>query len=276
MLVRLIRPFALCLCLGLAWAAVPAAQETGSAAANWQRIFAAAQRRGVSEEQLLPLLKRMDRLATQGLPTDWFTDQVVEGLAKGVAVSLVLDRAAVLEDRLLTSRTWIEDLKARGVDGTKAVEGRTAVEDLAESLVTAPLQRSDLDLLQSWINTRSLPRLLAAADALSHMRQMNVAEGTVERLFRSLPESVSDVEVRYLNSALAAGRRRGLSDDQVAAELVSQVRKGGRPSEFTRGLLTGSTGSSGGAFQGAPGGRPVSGTPPGPGGPGGQRGGGRK
>ncbi|MEW6757624.1 MAG: hypothetical protein AB1347_05330 [Acidobacteriota bacterium] len=274
MLVRLTRPVALC--LALVWAAAPAAHETGSAAAaNWQRIFAAAQRRSVAEAQLLPLLKRVDRLTTQGLPTDWFTDQVVEGLAKGVAVPLVLDRAAVLEDRLVTSRSWIEDLKGRGVDGTRAAEGRTAVEDLAESLVTAPLQRSDLDLLQSWMNTRSLPRLLAAADALSHLRQMNVAEGTVERLFRSLPDTLSDAEVRYLNMALAAGRRRGLSDDQVAADLASQVRKGGRPSEFTRGLLTGSAGASGGAFQGAPGGRPVPGTP-GPGGPGGQKGGGRR
>ncbi|MFZ5985084.1 MAG: hypothetical protein ACOYXN_12055 [Acidobacteriota bacterium] len=274
MFVRLMRPFALC--LTLAWAAVPWAHETGNAAAaNWQRIFAAAQRRGVAEDQLLPLLKRVDRLTTQGLPTDWFTDQVVEGLAKGVAVPLVLDRAAVLEDRLVTSRAWIEDLKGRGVDGTRAVEGRTAVEDLAESLVTAPLQRSDLDLLQSWMNTRSLSRLLAAADALSHLRQMNVAEGTVERLFRSLPDTLSDAEVRYLNTALSAGRRRGLNDDQVAADLASQVKKGGRPSEFTRGLLSGSSGSSGGAFQGAPAGRPVSGTP-GPGGPGGQKGGGRK
>jgi hypothetical protein len=262
--------------LALAWAACPAAHESGSpAAANWQRIFSAAQRRGVAEDQLLPLLKQVDRLTTQGLPTDWFTDQVVEGLAKGVSVPLVLERASLLEDHLATSRTWIEDLKSRGVDGARTVDGRTAVEDLAESLVTAPIQRADLDRIQSWMNTRSLPRLLAAADALSHLRQMNVPEGTVERLFRSLPETLSDAEVRFLNTAVSAGRRRGMSDDQVAADLASQVKKGGRPSEFTRSLLAGPSGAAGGAFQGPPGGRPASGSS-GTGGPGGQRGGGRK
>ena len=59
--------------------------QPAPAAAARERILGTAQRKGEPESVVAPILARLDRLASQGLPTDRFASIMVEGLSKGAS-----------------------------------------------------------------------------------------------------------------------------------------------------------------------------------------------
>lgn len=273
----------------------PLAQEAPARASDMGRILAAAGRARLPESDLVPVLAGLDRLGSEGLPTERYTGRVVECIAKRAPGSLLQQRADRMVEETRAARLLVENLRTKGLqeesgDHPVAYEW-SPVEDLADTLDTGVLTAGDLARVREALHTDSLSRVLAGAEVLAHLRAMKVGDRSALMVLGAVPPSLSDGEIRRLPAAFFVARRCGLPDADVLQKLFRQLGDGAKPSALMRqwaqeaGLRGPGMGPGAGRGMGGPGfGRGTTGGEPGSfggagssagdGGPGGGSGGG--
>lgn len=238
---------ALILAAGGAWGQ----DATGPSAAGLDRIRTAAARKGVPESTIAPLLSRVNRLASEGLPTGRFIDVMVEGISKGASPQALTERADSLDAALVNAQRSLGQVEGRGMKDDFTGSGRNPIEDLSES-IEAGLKNGDLEEVKANLQTESLSRLLAGADALAHLRAARFPAPAAERLLKAVSARTPDSEIRLLTLAVLSGRKQGLSDDAIAATMGRQMKGGMVPSAVagTWGMKEGKDGAMQGMGQG--------------------------
>lgn len=197
------------------------------------RIKAAAQRKGISDSALAPVLSRLNELAAKGLPTGRFTGLMVEGIAKGVDLRLLLERGDAVALSLSRAKAMVQQLEADGARDDFSPQGHDPVEDLSES-VEAGLSSHDLETLQALLGRGSLSRVLAGADALSRLRAARFPEGAALRLLKAVQPDTPENEIRFLTSAVLSGRKQGLPDDAIVTAVGRRMKGGMMPSAVAK------------------------------------------
>ena len=198
------------------------------------RIRAAAVRVGLSSDQIAPALAGLSRLEADGLPTGRYTDRIVEFIAKRGGPEMLAARSRKLEQETRSAKEILADPSVSELSSPdQAPSGWDPIEDLADALQSSPMSPEDLLDVGKNLNSESLPRILAGADALAHVRRMGLEDELARRLLSSARQ-LAEAEIRAFPSALFTGRRCGMEDGEIVQEVIKQVEKGKTPSEIAK------------------------------------------
>ncbi len=211
-----------------------AAQAPESSPTPMGRILAASQRASTPEQALIPVLAGLDQLDAAKLPTDRYTERMVECISKGAPADRLKARSEQMAQETAAARVLVDGLKAQGLKEAGADYEWSAVEDLADTLDTGEITGADLASVQKAVRSDQLPRVLAGAEALAHLRVMRVGDKSALMLLQSVPAGLSNAEIRRLPAAFFVGRRCGMADADVLQALVRQVAAGAQPSALMR------------------------------------------
>jgi hypothetical protein len=197
-----------------------------------ERILAAAQRSGMPEPAIAPALAGLDRLQAEGLPTARYVDRMVECAAKGAPPERLKGRAERLARGTESAGRLVEGLRSEGLKDRSDAYEWSAVEDLADTLDTGSILPADLSALRRALKTDLIPRVLAGAEALAHLRSLRVEDAAVMKLLETAPAALSGGEIRRLPSAFFVGRRCGKTDPEILQALSRQMALGEAPSKL--------------------------------------------
>jgi hypothetical protein len=214
----------------LALLAIPVArvaQEPVSTDLN--RLFAAARRAGLQEADLLPVLDTLGQLQAQSLPTGRYVEKALECMAKGCAPAVLAERAKSVAGQTQSAGRLVRELEDAGLKGGAVPGGDNPVEDLADTLQTAPLTAADLAEIRKALKTDQFQRVLAGADAFAHLGRQRVEAPAAFQLLSAAPAKLPDRDLRFLPRAFCMGRRAGLQDAEIQKALVRGMAKGASP-----------------------------------------------
>lgn len=211
------------LAIPLAWAA----REPASA--DLTRLFGAARRAGLQEADLLPVLDTLGQLQAQSLPTGRYVEKTLECMAKRCTAETLAARAKSVAEQTRSAARLLRELEATGLKQVADAAGQNPVEDLADTLQTAPLTAEELAEIRKALKTDQLPRVLAGADAFAHLGRQRVDVAAAFQLLSAAPAKLPDRDLRFLPRAFCMGRRAGLSDADVQQALARGMAKGTSP-----------------------------------------------
>ncbi len=225
------RVFVFLLILGLAATAPFAQRDEGT---DLGRLLAAAERSNLPEASLVPVLSGLDRLQQENLPTRRYVARMVECLAKR-APSPFLEKLSVrLVEETRAARLLVDGLKAKGLKDNGAAYHWSATEELADTLDTGPVSPQDLNALARELKTDRLPRVLAGAESLAHLRALGLRDRDAHGLLAAMPRDLPDAEILKLPYVFLVGRRCGVGDADVMRMLLRTAPKGEAPSALAR------------------------------------------
>ncbi len=260
------------------------------------RLLAAAERSGMPEASLVPVLSGLDQLQQEKLPTQRYVSRMVECLAKRAPSAFLETLSARLVEETRAARLLVDGLKAKGLKDDGAAYHWSATEELADTLETGPISPGDLNALVRELRTDRLPRVLAGAESLAHLRALGLRDRDAHGLLAAMPADLPDSEILKLPYVFLMGRRCGVADADVMRSLLRYAPTGVAPSSLAvkwarqaglggPGLRNGpawghgvgpggttGTGSPGSGREGGPGGSAGRENPGGAGGPGGSGG----
>jgi hypothetical protein len=221
--------FAWLTCVGEVMAQAPPSSSTT------ERIRATAKRSSLPEEALAPVLAGLARLEGEGLPTERFADRMVECIAKRAQAGAIQSRAQRIEQDTRSARTLLRTAQSEGlVPPSPPAEEKGFIEDLADALQSSPLAPQDLGEVRRLLKSDAIPRILAGADSLAHLRRMGLEEPLIRKILAACPPPLPDEELRTFPSTLFTGRRCGMKDTGITADIVKHLAGGGKPTELTQ------------------------------------------
>jgi hypothetical protein len=213
--------------LGFAMSALSAQRDAGT---DLGRLLAAAERSGLPEASLVPVLSGLDRLQQENLPTRRYVSRMVECLAKRAPSPFLEKLSARMVEETRAARLLVDGLKAQGLKDDGAAYHWSATEELADTLVTGPVSPADLNALVRELKTKRLPRVLAGAESLAHLRALGLRGRDAHGLLAAMPADLPDAEILKLPYVFLVGRRCGVADADVMRMLLRCARTGVRPS----------------------------------------------
>ncbi len=207
---------------------LPAQQKTTGT--DLGRLLATAERSHLPEASLVPVLSGLDSLQRENLPTERYVSRMVECLAKRAPNEFVRKLSERLVEETRAARLLVDGLKARGLKDENAAYHWSAVEELADTLETGPIAPADLAALVRELKTGRLPRVLAGADSLAHLRALGLRDRDAHGLLAAMPADLPDSEILRLPWVFLVGRRCGIADADVLRNLLRLSPSGVRPS----------------------------------------------
>jgi hypothetical protein len=215
--------------LGFAMSALSAQRDAGT---DLGRLLAAAERSGLPEASLVPVLSGLDRLQQENLPTRRYVSRMVECLAKRAPSPFLEKLSARMVEETRAARLLVDGLKAQGLKDDGAAYHWSATEELADTLVTGPVSPADLNALVRELKTKRLPRVLAGAESLAHLRALGLRGRDAHGLLAAMPADLPDAEILKLPYVFLVGRRCGVADADVMRSLLLYAPKGVAPSSL--------------------------------------------
>lgn len=227
--------FAFALLLAALLGGGPNRAQTSSRATSADPLRAVAQRTGLPEEALAPVLASLARLEADRLPTERFVNRMVECIAKKATPEIVRTRAEKLERDIRQAKALLEQASSKGLPYPPTAPAEPdPVDEVADALQSSPLTALDLIRVMGYLKTDGLPRILAGADATAHLRRMGLEEGLIRKLLAASKPSLPDAELRSFPAALFTGRRCGKEDADIVSSLLRRMGSGGKPSELAK------------------------------------------
>lgn len=246
--------------------------EARSAGIEQSKINALQERagqRGISDAELIAIIRPAVSMAEQNLPSDMIFDKAFEGLSKGVPFQQIESMLGMISENSIRAAgivdPWIERpeisaMLARGGDarnqqrfrnemikaGSKTLRQNFSEEVFQETIHTIADQRG--------IEQRNPGTVVAAANILSDLP--SAAENPTESariILRALEGGFEASDLQNLPRAMNMAQRRSQLPAGAVMEGVSRQMQGGVPAEQILQNL----------FNGNIGGGPPGGTPPG-------------
>lgn len=228
-----------------------------------------ASQRGISDAELIAIIRPAVSMAEQNLPSDMIFDKAFEGLSKGVPFQRIEPMLGMIAENSLRAAgivdPWIERAEIRGMlerggyagnqqnfrnemikAGTKTLRQNFSEEVFQETIHTIADQRG--------IEQRNPGTVVAAANILSDLP--SAAENPTESarvILRALEGGFEASDLQNLPRAMNMAQRRSEIPASAVLEGVSRQLQGGLPAEQILQNL----------FNGNIGGGPPGGTPPG-------------
>lgn len=216
-----------------------------------------AERRGMSDQQLVAMIEPAVSLAEENLPAEHITQKALEGLSKGVDESRVISFVGRMQGSTQQAAQivdpWIENSNVQQMidrsNGTSAMDVRNNMIKASSRAITQNIPVESINQILGDINDQSVltqttpSTIVAAIGILPDLPGAEQAQIARSFVVRALKGGFNSDELQKLPTALNAAQQRSRLPAASILEGISSQMQGGIPArQILQNLFNGNIG----------------------------------
>jgi hypothetical protein len=199
-------------------------EQNTAVTVKWQELIEIASQQGISAEGLNKIQDVLRRAETNGFPTEPLLNKALEGMAKGVSTSTIVN---VLEIRLKNLHTCQKMLeKMKDVETESLLEKNELLTVLSESM-TRGVSKEELETLATHAPKPLYVHLANASQDAATFKNLGFSsEDAMEIVLTGLQNGIYMERSRGISAAVGEARRNGMTNKELKNTFLSNIRHG--------------------------------------------------